>query len=344
MTQSPHRASPWTGGGSSRVFSRFIISSVSEERRLMVQDIDPELWKVLEICDIEELQMIHRILFSRNPFSPFVKNLITETDQIDVQFDARDSVMYKIQNQFQFLAASSLETIRGVRPSYRDTLLHIRSKFGVKCKSGLETQDLESEIYLFLLENCEEFLTQRMGPSDAENVFENGDGTSSNSTTSDGFEFFQRIFSPLKLGRDETISMISKFTSAITVSAIRKNLLRNLGGQIVSKQLRYQLALRAAYAQGKRSLQKTIAVQVAQKNVSSAVARYSTVKGALSFLGPLLWAWFVADVALKSIGTDYARIVNVVFSLAQVRLVKTHGFTSPYEDSSSSTPDETNEF
>lgn len=170
-------------------------------------------------------------------------------------------------------------------------------------------------------------MNQDSKPQEVESVFCEGDG--STTTKANGSKPWSGILTPLRLGRDETMSMISKFGSALTVSALRTNVLRNLGGQIVTKQFRYQLALRAVFTQGKRNLQKTIAVQAAQRNVSLAVARYSTVKGALSLLGPVLWAWFVADVALKSIGTDYARIVNVVFSLAQVRLIKTHGFTQP---------------
>jgi hypothetical protein len=41
-------------------------------------------------------------------------------------------------------------------------------------------------------------------------------------------------------------------------------------------------------------------------------------QGALSFLGPLMWGWLAVDLALKSIGTDYARIIRAVFILAQV--------------------------
>ena len=39
----------------------------------------------------------------------------------------------------------------------------------------------------------------------------------------------------------------------------------------------------------------------------------------MSLLGPLMWGWLATDLALKSIGTDYARVVRAVFLLAQVR-------------------------
>ena len=42
-----------------------------------------------------------------------------------------------------------------------------------------------------------------------------------------------------------------------------------------------------------------------------------------------MWAIFGAELALAAIGTDYGRVARAVFALAQVRLVRTHGFSSP---------------
>jgi uncharacterized protein YaaW (UPF0174 family) len=44
------------------------------------------------------------------------------------------------------------------------------------------------------------------------------------------------------------------------------------------------------------------------------------MRGALSLLGPLMWGWLAVDLALKAIGTDYARVIRAVFMLAQVRV------------------------
>lgn len=46
-------------------------------------------------------------------------------------------------------------------------------------------------------------------------------------------------------------------------------------------------------------------------------------------LGPLMWSWLCVDLAMKSVGTDYSRIVKTVFALAQVRLLRTYGFSDP---------------
>ena len=45
-------------------------------------------------------------------------------------------------------------------------------------------------------------------------------------------------------------------------------------------------------------------------------------------LGPLTWAFFGTELALAAIGTDYGRIARAVFALAQIRLVRTQGFSA----------------
>jgi uncharacterized protein YaaW (UPF0174 family) len=46
--------------------------------------------------------------------------------------------------------------------------------------------------------------------------------------------------------------------------------------------------------------------------------RYSAVQSALSFLGPVMWAWLAVDLVRAAVGTDYARVVRAVYILAQV--------------------------
>ena len=87
----------------------------------------------------------------------------------------------------------------------------------------------------------------------------------------------------------------------------------------------YQLG----YCSGCRFFTSTRMLQAAQKGVTVAAARYSAVRGALGMLGPAMWALLGIDLALKAIGTDYGRIVRAVFALAQIRLLRTHGFSSP---------------
>lgn len=70
------------------------------------------------------------------------------------------------------------------------------------------------------------------------------------------------------------------------------------------------------------------APQAASKNLTVATARYSAVRGALGMLGPLMWTYFGADLALKAMGTDYSRLVRAIFALCQIRLLRTHGFVN----------------
>ena len=50
------------------------------------------------------------------------------------------------------LQADSAATLKGQRPSYREALLCVRDRLRISCPGGLATQDLESEIFLHLLQ------------------------------------------------------------------------------------------------------------------------------------------------------------------------------------------------
>lgn len=55
------------------------------------------------------------------------------------------------------------------------------------------------------------------------------------------------------------------------------------------------------------------------------------LRGAMTILGPVSWAWLATDLALKSVGTDHARVIQVVCALAQIRLLRTCGGWQPPE-------------
>jgi hypothetical protein len=60
-------------------------------------------------------------------------------------------------------------------------------------------------------------------------------------------------------------------------------------------------------------------MQASQQGLTSAAARYGAARGMLSVLGPAMWALFAGELAVKSIGTDYGRVVRAMYTLAQVR-------------------------
>ncbi len=69
-------------------------------------------------------------------------------------------------------------------------------------------------------------------------------------------------------------------------------------------------------------------LQAAQQGLTSAAARYASARSMLAVTGPLMWAMLGLDLALISLGTDYARVVKAVFALAQIRLLRTQGFSN----------------
>jgi uncharacterized protein YaaW (UPF0174 family) len=52
-------------------------------------------------------------------------------------------------------------------------------------------------------------------------------------------------------------------------------------------------------------------------------ARYGAVRSVFAFMGPVMWAWFFADLGWRAIATNYGRIIPTVFTLAQIRLTRT---------------------
>ena len=52
-------------------------------------------------------------------------------------------------------------------------------------------------------------------------------------------------------------------------------------------------------------------------------ARYGAVRTVFSIVGPVMWAWFLADLGWRTISTNYGRIIPTIFTLAQIRLSRT---------------------
>ena len=90
------------------------------------QDVDQELWGVLDMASDEELEALHRILYGaalltpynslsldghsinrqtgRSPLSPLIKSIVGESDPPAINLRGRQSVMQRIESRFRFLA------------------------------------------------------------------------------------------------------------------------------------------------------------------------------------------------------------------------------------------------
>ncbi|KAG2487608.1 hypothetical protein HYH03_013747 [Edaphochlamys debaryana] len=154
-----------------------------------------------------------------------------------------------------------------------------------------------------------------------------------------GQNWTERLTAPFRLGLKDLAPTLLNFAGVVTVTKVGQQAAQQLASNLVCSHVRYQAALRAATAASSGGLGlaakgamagwgKQALLEAAQRSLTHATARYSALRGALSFVGPVLWGWLALDLALKAIGPDYARVVRAVFLLSQVRLVRTHGFVS----------------
>lgn len=63
--------------------------------------------------------------------------------------------------------------------------------------------------------------------------------------------------------------------------------------------------------------------------MTAAASRYAAARSLLGFIGPLVWASTALDLLWVSIGTDWARVVQAVALIAQIRLLRTQGWQNP---------------
>ena len=116
-----------------------------------------------------------------------------------------------------------------------------------------------------------------------------------------------------------------KGSSAVAVSSvIRPWLLQQIAKQFALQLARYQVAqqtLRGAATLGAK-VQGRAAVQLASRGMALNAARYGAVRGVFACLGPALWAWFIADLGWRAIASNHTRVIPVVFTLAQIRLIR----------------------
>lgn len=293
-------------------------------------DVDQELWEVLDLCSIDELEEVYDCLFGASPLSPVVKSIVTENEPAAGHLRGRSSLMRVIDQRFRFLAADAGAMMRGRRPSYRESLLSVRDRLSVDCPSTLATPELEAEIYMHMLDryaSSDEPHSSRRKAVNAFAVSEEGDGMApppESSFVGEGWVAeLERVVAPIKLGGKEMLPSLANLMSAVGVSSMRSAAMRQVGATLMGATARYEAAMAAA-ATGARMA----TLKASQRGVTAAAARFGVVRGATSLLGPLMWAAFATELALMSIGTDYGRVVRCIYVLSQVRLVHTHGWTS----------------
>ncbi|WP_353931529.1 YaaW family protein [Okeanomitos corallinicola TIOX110] len=272
-----------------------------------------ELRTVLELATEEELQDLTAILFSRK-FNPL--DYVHTPEPIEVQSQGRQAWLDALEDRFRFLAADGITVLRRrtEKVTYRQALIQVCKYLKIPYTDDLETVDLEAEIFLHLLgkvwKQLPEAEKQKLTAKIQAHLIQS--------------DIQQPL--PLSLQKDP-LGLIFKGGSALAVtSVIQPYILQQIARQFAIHFATYQVAKEAAKTGTKvasKQFQNYVTAQMARRGMTMSAARYSAVRTVFTVVGPMMWAWFFADLGWRTIATNYGRIIPTIFTLAQIRLTRT---------------------
>ena len=275
-----------------------------------------ELTEVLELATEEELQQITQILFQRR-FNPL--DYWQTPQPLEIQSQDWDTWIDSIDRRFRYLAADGIAVLQGTTQeiSYRQILIQVCLYLKIPYSQQMNTTDIEAEIFLYLVEKTWDKLPKSEKRSLQGKIIR----SISQSSPPEPL--------PLQI-QDDPIKMLLKGSGIVAISSILKPwLLKHIAKQFALHFASYQAAKTALINGGTATaigLQSKFALQAAKRGMTVTAARYSAVRTVFSFIGPLMWGWFLADLGWKAIATNYTRIVPIIFTLAQIRLTRDLGF------------------
>lgn len=270
-----------------------------------------ELRVALELATDEELQALTEILFRRK-FNPL--DYVCIPEPIDVQSQDREAWIDAIEERFQFLAADGLTVLRRRtgEVSYRQVLIQVCRYLKVPYSQNLSTENLEAEIFLFLLNRAWKQL-----PAAEQQVLT---------------DQLQHIVSEADVAQqlpasahNDPASLLVKGGGALAISSVlRPLILQVLARQYALHAATYQVAqaAQAGVAAAATQIQNQVVMQTAYRGMALSAARYGAARSVFALLGPAMWTWFFADLGWRAIATNYSRVIPVIFTLAQIRLTR----------------------
>ncbi|KAF8090445.1 hypothetical protein N665_0476s0024 [Sinapis alba] len=289
---------------------------------------DPELRLVFELATDSELYELESILFGPSYFSPLLKSIPNkggggERIMIGEDIDVRDGFIQSLESRFLFLAADARSTLRGWRPSYRNVLLAVRHKLNIPCSSNLPTEDLEAEIFLYLVDNFS---------SEASGVFPGLWDSSQASEVQGSLEvglskWKVELLAALEVGASEVQSMILKGGGMITFAKIYQLLAKKLSGKVILEAANYQIRREMLKKGGQLAainLESRAALLAAKHGFVGAASRYLGLRTVMQLVGPMMWGTLLADLVIQMLETDYARILRAIYAFAQIRITRTY--------------------
>ena len=271
-----------------------------------------ELRAGLALATEEELEQITQILFRRR-FNPLdywqtPEPLYIQSQDWDVRLDAVDE-------RFRYLAADGITVLRGrtQEMSYREILVKVCHYLKIPYANTMNATDIEAEIFLHLVTKAWDKL-----PPQEQYSLQTQVGTAL--ATANPPE-------PLPVGlQHNPLKIILKGGSVVALSSILKTwILKHIAKQFAIHFATYQAAKTALIKGGTTAvagLGSQLALQTAKRGMAVNAARYGATRGVFSLLGPIVWGYFVADLGWKAIATNYSRVIPIVFTLAQIRLIR----------------------
>ncbi len=271
-----------------------------------------ELRAALELATEEELQDLTAILFSRK-FNPL--DYVQTPEPIEIQSQGREAWLDALEQRFRFLAADGITVLRGRtnQVTYRQALVQVCKYLKIPYSEELSTIDLEAEVFLHLLgrvwKKLPEKEKQKLTAQVQHHLAKSQPGKPL----------------PLSLQRDP-LGLLVKGGSALALTSIIKPLLlKQIAREFAMHFARYQISKEATLQTGAAAaaqFQNYVTLQMARQGMAVSAARYGFVRSVFAFLGPLMWAWFLADLGWRAIATNYGRIIPTIFALAQIRLTR----------------------
>lgn len=271
-----------------------------------------ELRAALELATEEELQQLTELLFSRR-FNPL--DYVQTPLPIDVQSRNRDAWLDALEQRFRYLGADGVTVLRGRthQVTYRQVLIQVCRYLKIPYSRELSTTDLEAEVFLHLLGRAWKHLPS----SEQEALIRRVQRCLAQS----------KLPEPLPLSvQQNPLALLIKGGSALAVSSVlRPILLKQMARQFAIHFAKYEVAKQTLVKGGAAAavqFNNYVAIQTASRGMALSAARYGTIRSVLSFLGPVLWSWFLADLGWRAISTNYGRIIPTIFALAQIRLTR----------------------
>lgn len=279
-----------------------------------------ELRDALELASETELQQLTEILFSRR-FNPL--DYLKAPDVLEVQCRDRVSWLDELENRFRYLAADGITVLRGRTQeiSYRDILLRICHYLKIPYSQQMTALDLEAEVFLNLAGRA----WKRLPRSEQRSLTHRIQESLSQSNYAEPL--------PAQI-QHNPVGLLLKGGSILAVNSVLKPLiLQQIARQFALHFARYQVAKSVAIRGGAAAavqIQNHIALQTAKRGMAIAAARQGAAKAVFAFLGPVLWATFIAEIGWKAVATNYGRIIPAVFALAQIRLIRSECWEMAY--------------